>query len=284
MSPRSAGYAVTHPAGRVVLPAASGWNQLLFASAGVMTVETAAGRWVVPPHRALWMPEGARPRIVMHGRVSIRTLYLDRRLPVPLDGWRAVNVSRLLRELIIHAVGRAPLDLARADHERLIGVLLDQLAGLAQQPLVLPHPSDERARALALALAGSAGGRTIDDLARSVGASRRTLERTFVAETGLTIGAWRQRQRLLRALELLAAGRTGDDGRVGRRLPDAERLHGHVPRAARHHPHPLLPARPLSGATVWPADVSRETPRTWRSRSPRTRAVEPGTTTPGSSG
>ena len=38
------GYAVTHPAGRVVLPAASGWNQLLFASAGVMTVETAAGR------------------------------------------------------------------------------------------------------------------------------------------------------------------------------------------------------------------------------------------------
>jgi AraC-like DNA-binding protein len=80
----------------------------------------------------MWMPEGARPHIVMHGRVSIRTLYLDRRLPVPLDGWRAVNVARLLRELIIHAVGQAPLDLARAEHERLIGVLLDQLAGLAQ--------------------------------------------------------------------------------------------------------------------------------------------------------
>ena len=216
--PAVRGYAVTHPAGRVVLPAASGWNQLLFASAGVMTVETAAGRWVVPPHRALWMPEGARPRIVMHGRV-----YLDCRLPVPLDGWRAVNVSRLLRELIIHAVGQAPLDLARADHDRLIGVLLDQLAGLAQQPLVLSHPVDERAQGLARAFAGPAGGGTIDDLARSVGASRRTLERTFVAETGLTIGAWRQRQRLLRALELLAQGQpvTTVALAVGYRTPSA---------------------------------------------------------------
>jgi AraC-like DNA-binding protein len=217
------GYAVTHPAGRVVLPAASGWNQLLFASAGVMTVETDAGRWVLPPHRALWIPEGARPRIVMHGRVSIRTLYLDRRLPVPLDGWRAVNVSRLLRELIVHAVSRTPLDLARVEDEPLIGVLLDQLAGLAQQPLVLPHPADERAQRLAYAIAGATGARTIEELARSVGASRRTLERTFLAETGLTIGAWRQRHRLLRALELLAHGEpvTTVALAVGYRTPSA---------------------------------------------------------------
>jgi len=57
----------------------------------------------------------------------------------------------------------------------------------------------------------------------SVGASRRTLERTFVAETGLTIGAWRQRQRLLRALELLAQGEpvTTVALTVGYRTPSA---------------------------------------------------------------
>jgi AraC-like DNA-binding protein len=221
--PAVRGYAVTHPAGRVVLPAAAGWHQLLFASAGVMTVETEAERWVVPPHRALWMPEGARPRIVMHGRTSIRALYLGRELAVSLQGWRVVNVSPLLRELIIHAVALAPLDLARADHARLIGVLLDQLAGMAQQPLVLPHPADERALALARAIAGPDGHRTVDELAREVGASRRTLERTFLAETGLTIGAWRQRQRLLRALELLARGDavTSVALAVGYRTPSA---------------------------------------------------------------
>src|SRR5262245_7006509 len=100
------GYAVTHPAGSVVLPTADGWNQLLFASSGVMTVETGAGTWVIPPHRALWVPDQSPFRIVMRGRVAIRTLYLRAELAVPFEGWRAVNVSRLLRELIIHAVGR----------------------------------------------------------------------------------------------------------------------------------------------------------------------------------
>ena len=74
------GYAVTHPAGTVVLPTGPEWDQLIYASAGVMTVETAEGTWVVPPHRALFAPAGADSRIVMHGRVSIRTLYLHRRL------------------------------------------------------------------------------------------------------------------------------------------------------------------------------------------------------------
>jgi len=40
--PAVRGYAVTHPSGAVVLPTAPGWDQLLCASAGVMTVETDA--------------------------------------------------------------------------------------------------------------------------------------------------------------------------------------------------------------------------------------------------
>jgi AraC-like DNA-binding protein len=36
----------------------------------------------------------------------------------------------------------------------------------------------------------------------------RTLSRRFVAETGFTFTAWRQRVRILRSLELLAEGKT----------------------------------------------------------------------------
>lgn len=216
------GYAVTHPPGTIVLPTAPGWNQLVYASRGVMTVESDAGTWVIPPHRALWVPAGADHRIAMHGRVSVRTLYLSDQLDALPQAWLAVSVPALLRELILHAVRICPLDLRRPDHERLIGVLLDQLTELPHTPLQLPLPTDPIAVAFAHALIDDPSVPVLD-AARQVGASRRTLERRFVAETGLSIGRWRQRQRLVRALELLAAGEpvTSVAAAVGYSTPSA---------------------------------------------------------------
>ena len=39
-----------------------------------------------------------------------------------------------------------------------------------------------------------------------MGAGRRTVERRFLAETGMSVATWRQRLRLVAALRLLAAG------------------------------------------------------------------------------
>ena len=207
------GYAVTHPTATVVLPTALGWDQLLYASTGVMTVETDDGTWVVPPHRALWAPDGTRYRIVMHGRVSVRTLYLRSELAALPGGLHAVNVPPLLRELIIHAVVTSPLYADTAEDQRLVGVLIDQLRTLPQAPLQVSMPTDPRARAVADRLAGDPGGTGTDTgdltaLAATVGASCRTLERLFRSETGLSLGRWRQRQRLVHALQLLAEGRS----------------------------------------------------------------------------
>jgi AraC-like DNA-binding protein len=201
------GYAATHPSGVVALPTAVGWDQLLYASAGVMTVETDAGTWVIPPHRALWAPDGTPFRIVMTGRVSLRSLYLHSSLAALPGEWRAVNVPPLLRELILHAVRTAPLDLGVPTQERLVMVLMDQLSTLPQAPLQVPLPADPRARAMARQMLDRPDeDASVDDLARQCGGSRRTLERVFLAQTGLTIGQWRRRLRLVHALRLLAAG------------------------------------------------------------------------------
>jgi len=216
------GYAVTHPPGTIVLPTAPGWNQLLYASLGVMTVESPAGTWVIPPHRALWVPDGADHRIVMHGRVSVRTLYLRTELAALPQAWRAVSVPPLLRELILHTVRICPLDLRLEPHARLLGVLLDQLASLPHTPLQLPMPADPTAMAFANTLIADPHIRILD-AAHLVGASRRTLERRFANDTGMSIGRWRQRQRLIRALELLATGEsvTTVAGTVGYATPSA---------------------------------------------------------------
>jgi AraC-like DNA-binding protein len=205
------GYAVTHPPGApVVLPQPPGWHQLLMALSGVLTVEADTGTWVVPPQRAVWVPDGVHHRLAMTGRVRVRALYLASTLALPdgLDsGCRAVNVPPVLRELVDHAVRRAPLYADRAADERLLGVVLDLLETLPAAPLQLPLPRDRRALDVAAALRDDpAGDQPVDQLARAAGAGRRTIERLFLAETGMSVGTWRQRLRLVAALELLAAG------------------------------------------------------------------------------
>jgi AraC-like DNA-binding protein len=188
-----------------------------------MTVETATGTWVLPPHRALWAPEAIPFQVRMHGRVSVRTLYFRSDLRVLAAELRVVNVPPLVRELILAAVGEAPLDLDEPRQRRLVDVLVDRLAPLPQAPLQLPLPADPRARALAERLAGPYADETIDDAARACGASRRTMERLFVAETGMAIAAWRRRSRFLDALQLLASGEpvTAVAGHIGYATPSA---------------------------------------------------------------
>lgn len=201
-------YAVTHPAGTVVPPQPPGWDQLVYAAAGVVTVVTPVGRWVAAPTRAVWVPDGFVHRIEVSGRASLRNLYLAAGV---VDLWpapRVLDVAPLARELLLELVGRAPLDPA-ADPAggRLVAVLADVLVALPEAPLHLPLPADDRARSVADAiLADPATRTTLDELAAAAGASRRTIERAFTAETGLALARWRAQARLLEASRLLAAG------------------------------------------------------------------------------
>lgn len=217
------GDAVTHPVGSKVVPlSARGWDQLLHALSGVMSVETQLGTWVVPPNRALFVPDGHTVRAQMHGRVAIRSLYLRTELRAMPSELRVVNVTPLLRELIVHAIRVGPLDRQIPRASRLIDVIVDQLDGLAHAPLELLQPKDPRARTLADLMAASPFG-GLDELAAGAGASRRTLERLFVAETGMPIARWRRQLRLVQALRLLGAGHSVTDvaHRVGYATPSA---------------------------------------------------------------
>ena len=201
--------AVTFPTGGSANDTASDWDRLVYASRGGMRVRTAQDEWMVPPHRALWVPAGMRYRVEMKGRVSLRTLYfrppLSRRLPREC---RVMNVSALLRELILHVSNRAVADPRLASEGRAIALLLDQLVAIEVVPLQLPLLRDPRAARAASLLITSAGTRrSLASVGRVAGASPRTLQRLFAAETGLTFEKWRQRARLIRSVELLSEGR-----------------------------------------------------------------------------
>ncbi len=204
-------YAITHPGGRRGLehPVRTvDWDQLAYAAQGVMSVRTVEGTWIVPPHRAVWIPAGVAHKLEMAGRVQVRTLFFEPRLArAQPRRCHAVNVPPLLRELVLATVRLGMLRRTVAAEARLARVILDQLEMLPAVPLQLPMPRDPRARKAAELMQDNGGEPlSLAKAARAAGASRRTLERLFRAETHMTLGRWRQRLRLVEALRLLAAG------------------------------------------------------------------------------
>ncbi|WP_328592352.1 AraC family transcriptional regulator [Yersinia alsatica] len=113
----------------------------------------------------------------------------------------------MLRETLTRAEAWEEAVLS-ASQERLVSVILDEICSLPQVDLGLPMPQDARLLKIARALSEQPDdGRNMEEWASWAGISSRTLTRRFNAETGFSFSEWRQRVRLLRALELLAVGK-----------------------------------------------------------------------------
>jgi AraC-like DNA-binding protein len=183
-------------------------DQLLFASSGVMTLHTKQGVWVVPPLRAVWIPADTPHSVAMSGPVSMRTLYfLPRVCRKFSEQCFVMNVSPLLRELILHACTFKRLNKRALAERRIIEMIVDQLKTVNSIPLQLPHPTDTRAMRVVKALRADLGDRRdLGRLCKDCGASKRTIQRVFLEETKMNFGKWRQQLRLLHGLQLMASG------------------------------------------------------------------------------
>jgi len=198
-----------YAAGRVIPLHFHDRDQLVYASRGVMTVRTSDGTWVVPTYRAVWIPATVHHTITMSGTVAMRTLYVKPRLAkaLPRDCC-VVNVSPLLKELILHACAFASLRKTIPWQRHLIEVIIDQLQTIQMVPLQLPNPTDPRALRIARALlTDPSESRPLRQLCKVAGAGKRTVERLFQEDVGITFGKWRQQLRLMRAMQLLAEGK-----------------------------------------------------------------------------
>ena len=201
-------WADSYGAGEVVPAHRHRRAQLLHAVTGVMTVTTPDGSWVVPPHRALWVPPATDHAIRMTGAVSMRTLYVEPATAAAMPRQCCVlSVSPLLRELILRAMELPRLYDTEGAAGRLIALILDEIRVLPALPLHLPMPAEPRLAKICGRLRHHPeDGRALEAWGRSVGASGRTLARLFHRETGMSFGAWRQQARLIAALARLGAG------------------------------------------------------------------------------
>lgn len=180
-------------------------HQLAWAPSGVLTVRTESAAWVLPPTRALWIPATIRHETLSATTATMQAVYVRPDLcPITWTDCTPVNVSPLVAELIGY-LSQQELDAsARARGE---AVLIDVLHPVARTTIDVRTPREARANEVAEMLRADPGdSRTLEAWGRDIGASERTLARSFLAETGLTFGRWRSRLRVSAALVDLAGG------------------------------------------------------------------------------
>lgn len=184
-------------------------GQLLGAVQGSLSVNADGTLWVAPATYGVWIPPDTEHNLpASHKPLRGWSIYVVKtkcgNLP---DKVCILELSGLLRE----AIGRTALwknyDLHPAQIS-LVNVVLDEIRQLRKVALGLPMPADTRILKVAMALSRHPGdGRRIEEWADWAGVSLRTLRRHFTNETGLSFIEWRQRVRLLKSLDMLAAGK-----------------------------------------------------------------------------
>lgn len=184
-------------------------GQIILVQRGALSCEVEGGQWIVPPRSAIWIPGGALHALklatgALEGYNAFISPEASEGLPTTCC---AVSVSPLLREVLTRAVNLPLMYEESGPNNRLIGVLLDELASANVEHLHLPMPTDPRLRRIANALTASPADRgTLALWAKRAGMSERTLERLVRSETGMSFGRWRQQISIVLAVKWMAGG------------------------------------------------------------------------------
>jgi AraC-like DNA-binding protein len=206
--PLAAAHIIAQDAMRATAMHSHQCGQLLGTTTSVVTLTTAHGHWVVPPANAVWVPPGFSHALQSHGAFSGWSLYVAERACGALpEAPCALKASGLLLEAIARAATWTGAPESRAQLA-LLDVVFEEIRSLPRDESLLPMPQEFRVARVAEAMLRNPGNnRPLDAWADVAGVAARTLTRRFLSETGMSFAEWRQRARLLKAVELLAAGK-----------------------------------------------------------------------------
>ncbi|MGP4803128.1 AraC family transcriptional regulator [Agrobacterium cavarae] len=184
-------------------------GQLILALHGAVTCTAESGVWIVPPDCGLWVPGGVPHSNQVTPNARLTYLFVEPGAATLPDECCTLSVSPMLREMI-HRLADLPEQDGRDTHvERLMRVMLDELALMPRQRLELPVSDHPKIALIARALlANPSDRRTLGQWAEHVAVSERTLKRLMIEETGLSFGRWRRQLHLVIALRELAGGAT----------------------------------------------------------------------------
>ncbi|WP_210485037.1 AraC family transcriptional regulator [Microvirga antarctica] len=184
--------------------------QLTFVVSGLVQVHTREGRWLVPPQLAVWVPENVLHQVdvltdaelwLIHWQAQAARDWAPPTLP---DRAFALRVTPLQRSLLAAAFAA---DIQPEKAKLVVRLMLHELTEAPDAPTFIPFPTSPIGRRVAdIALQDRQNKLSVGAIASRAATSVRTLSRLFPAETGMTFKAWRQRTRVVQAMDQLGRG------------------------------------------------------------------------------
>lgn len=190
---------------------AHGEAQLTYATSGMIQIQTKEGLWLAPSQLGIWIPAGVLHRVevltdaelwIVHCETSAARAW---EASTQLDQTFAFHVTPLMHSLLIETFTAN----STADkNELMVRLMLHELTKTAHAPTFLPLPSSSVGKRIAdVALGDHRNQLSIDQVATLAATSVRTLSRLFRVETGMTFKVWRQRARIVQAMDRLSRGK-----------------------------------------------------------------------------
>lgn len=184
------------------------WGEFVYSFSGVMEVKLADHHYLAPPQYGIWLPPRVEHVGLNRQEAHHCSLYVSPAAcgAMPAEPC-ALTVSPLVRALLEHLREHSPALLPSPEAQRLMQVLLDQLALAPRANSYLPHSHDGLLAPVLKALeADPSDNRTLAEFALAANTTERTLARRCERDLGMSLVEWRQRLRVVRALPLLEAG------------------------------------------------------------------------------
>ncbi|WP_329347308.1 AraC family transcriptional regulator [Streptomyces sp. NBC_01261] len=181
-------------------------HEMVWVRGGTLTSRVENRVFTVFTGQGLWMPAG-----VVHGGRATAGAEFHHAFFAPESTSfafasaepTAIAITPLLESLLTHLYRT---DLDAAARARAESVVFDVIRP-AERQFALHLPGDARIDAIAEALLDDpADTRSLEEWARWLGMSERTVTRAFRTATGLSFAQWRQMLRVHRALVLLSEG------------------------------------------------------------------------------
>lgn len=199
------------PQGVCGRPHRHGRGQFLFPQRGRFRVHAAGQVWTGAPGQAMWIPPGVEHGVQAVDDLFVHNVYvrISHVAGLPI-GCRVMEVTPLLRELLAYGLTLPATPEAAEERERILLAITDQIRhGGAPGAERLPMAENGRLGPLLRRMAEAPGDtRGIEERAREIHVSPRTLARLFVQETGLTFRQWRHRLLVMEATARLRSGQT----------------------------------------------------------------------------